>query len=700
MEAITKYIENTMQNGGTTDNRQIRKLCEQNGINLDEHITKVKEAVEIGLMHIARSIAQSDKTLRQKYDELIDLYNRQPYVGTKETLKQMVLQQYSTPLPIAFLMSEFVKNKSNSSLYFEPSAGNGFLTISLPQENTICNEIDRYRLDNLKNEHYRKVSEQDARQPFEYNRIFDGVVTNPPFLKGQETNAMIFNALETMKDSGRCAILRDGNAQFTEYAGTKLRSSFTGFYDKLFQEYNVVKIINLNAKKIYAKQGTSFFMHIILINGRRANKLSDDDTIHRVYNPEIDKIELAGFEELWEYFLPYFTEIKDTKSVIERVDFLATVAKTKTPILLIQELRMLVEVGDEFIKPKKFQRPNAWLSENIKDKYDLFYVSHISSDGSIFLYNEQSGIIETYYHREFCKLGLQFYKHYKPKGLHGLDGLTAEQWQNFLAEKEDWRYFQIRYSETEYHRNAITIRKPFIVNRGGENGYIQYWFSCKKNEIEEKIKVVDKVFNIIIDNFPKWETTNPIISYKPTKDTYHTEYYNVKRELRFTTKESEKFLQVVPFFLKMLTVTPEQIIFQTEEDSFWYPNLKYCKFQAVAEKVSDLAKTEAKLLEDVSLSERIRLNFTDAPKNVLKELQTVSNLFDNNRQFTEKQLKALNIKDVMWECLSKYPYDKQTVDYILNKRKDSKDKMLPKWVNIIYNYLCEKNGVKKNPDNW
>ena len=249
MEAITKYIEATMQNGGTTDNRQIRKVCEQNGINLDEKISKVKEAVEIGLMHIARNIAQSDKPLRQKYDKLIDLYNRQPYVGTKKTLKQMVLQQYSTPLPISFLMSEFVKSKSNSALYFEPSAGNGFLTISLPQENTICNEIDRYRLDNLKNEHYRKVSEQDARQQFEYNRIFDGVVTNPPFLKGQETNAMIFNALETMKDNGRCAILRDGNAQFTEYAGTKLRSSFTGFYDKLFKEYNVVKIINLNAKK-------------------------------------------------------------------------------------------------------------------------------------------------------------------------------------------------------------------------------------------------------------------------------------------------------------------------------------------------------------------------------------------------------------------------------------------------------------------
>ena len=281
----------------------------------------------------------------------------------------------------------------------------------------------------------------------------------------------------------------------------------------------------------------------------------------------------------------------------------------------------------------------------------------------------------------------------RPTQIAGLDGLTADQWQNFLAQNEDWISLNIKYSETEYHNNVITIQKPtayFANYRGGEDGYIHYWFHCKKDEIDEKIKVIDKVFNIIIDKFPEWKTENPIISYRPRKDTYHEGYYSVIRELRFTKKENEKFLQVIPFFLKMLAITHEQIHFNAE----YVKTLNYCKFQAVAEKVSELAKTEANLLEDVSLSERIRLNFTDAPKNVLKELQTVSNLFDNNRQLTEKQLKALNIKDVMWECLSKYPYDKQTVDYILQKRKDSKDKMLPKWVNIIYNYLCEKYGVK------
>ncbi|MBQ3689433.1 MAG: hypothetical protein II937_06140 [Bacteroidales bacterium] len=363
MEFLTQYIEDLMTDGGTTDNRQIRELYKKNGVDLDQNISKVKEAVELGLMHTARNIAQNGTlSLRQKYDKLIDVYNRQPYVGTKKTLKQMILQQYSTPLPIAFLMSEFVKSNSNSALYFEPAAGNGFLTVSLPQENTICNEIDSYRLDNLRSEHYRKVTEQDSRQKFEYNRIFDGVVTNPPFLK--EIDTMIFNALDTMKDNGRCAILRDGLNEFEPYYGTLHRRKFVGFYDKLFQEYNVVKIINLNTKKIYAKQGTAFFMHIILIDGRRAKKGSDNETIHRVFNPEIDKTELAGFEELWEYFSPYFSENTEIKN---------------SPILEA-ELGLLIQKNDVFVETLKQNKKN-YITQKDADEIKWYIVTDIYEDG-------------------------------------------------------------------------------------------------------------------------------------------------------------------------------------------------------------------------------------------------------------------------------------------------------------------------------
>lgn len=304
---ITQFVYDNLKSGKSVDNRSINTACASNGIDFEHNMQKVKESVEIAMFRCAKYIATDNaKTTRQKYDAIIDLYNRQPIVGAKKTLSQMVKQQYSTSLPVAFLMSEFVKGDGNRERkYFEPSAGNGFLTIALPQENTICNEIDDFRLQNLREEHYQKVINQDGRNKFDYEKSFDGVVMNPPFLK--EINAMIFNALDTMKDDGRCAILRDDWNQFENYYGTMQRKKNNTFFDKLFAEYNVVKIINLDANKVYSKQGTNFYMQVILIDGRRP--VVKDDSINRVFNPDVDKIDLAGFEELWEYFSPYFTDV-------------------------------------------------------------------------------------------------------------------------------------------------------------------------------------------------------------------------------------------------------------------------------------------------------------------------------------------------------------------------------------------------------
>lgn len=309
---ITDFVQGELTNGSSVNNLMVKKVCIQHGIDYDHNIQHVKEAIEIALMRCARVVANDNgKSIRQRYDAIIDIYNRQPIVGAKKTLSQMMKQQYSTSLPVAYLMSEFVRGDgSTHRRYFEPSAGNGFLTIAIPQEATICNEIDKFRLDNLREEHYQKVIQQDGREKFEYERSFDGVVMNPPFLK--EINKMIFNALDTMKDNGRCAILRDDWNMFEDYIGTMQRKKNNGFFDKLMAEYNVVKIINLDAGKIYSRQGTNFYMQVILVDGRRP--VIDDDSIHRVFNPDIDKIELAGFEDLWRYFSPYFKDAMELQT--------------------------------------------------------------------------------------------------------------------------------------------------------------------------------------------------------------------------------------------------------------------------------------------------------------------------------------------------------------------------------------------------
>jgi hypothetical protein len=300
-EALCESVQLALSAGAVT-NHDIKRMCQSIGI-VSEDVGQIKEKIERALYLTAKEICGSDLSVREKYEKIISLYNRQPIVGAQKTLRQMAKQQYSTSLPVAYLMSEFVKKNGNDNMYFEPSAGNGFLTVALPSSQTICNEVDELRLQNLRLENYKKVMAQDGRNPFDFGRIFDGVVTNPPFLK--EVDRMIFNALDAMKDNGRAAILRDGWNLFENYLGTELRNRNLSFYDKLIAEYNVVKIINLDSRKVYAKQGTGFFMCVILIDGRRPTPNYTNK--NRVYNPSIDIKNLCGFEELWDIFQPYIT---------------------------------------------------------------------------------------------------------------------------------------------------------------------------------------------------------------------------------------------------------------------------------------------------------------------------------------------------------------------------------------------------------
>ena len=197
-------------------------------------------------------------------------------------------QQYSTPAPYAFLADMYVKgNGKVIESALEPSAGNGMLTIGLPMDKVHVNDIDAQRLANLRRQGFKNVTSQDGTQPFA-DKDVDVVVTNPPFgsatpkeydgykissLEGQ----MAINALESMKDDGRAAIIIGGK---TEYAKNgSLNPKDKAFLGYLYSHYNVEDVINVDGG-LYAKQGTSYPTRIILINGRR-----NYDPEHKVFPP-------------------------------------------------------------------------------------------------------------------------------------------------------------------------------------------------------------------------------------------------------------------------------------------------------------------------------------------------------------------------------------------------------------------------------
>ena len=258
---------------------ELRKIAERVGLK-DIKDTDLQELAETAIVKRARGIASSESTNDAvKFERIKTLYENQPSLNQRDS-ERVMKQQYSTPAPYAFLADMYVKGKGkviDSAL--EPSAGNGMLTIGLPMDKVHVNDIDAQRLANLRRQGFKNVTSQDGTQPFA-DKDVDVVVTNPPFgsattkeydgykissLEGQ----MAINALESMKDDGRAAIIIGGK---TEYAKNgSLNPKDKAFLGYLYSHYNVEDVINVDGG-LYAKQGTSYPTRIILINGRRLNE--------------------------------------------------------------------------------------------------------------------------------------------------------------------------------------------------------------------------------------------------------------------------------------------------------------------------------------------------------------------------------------------------------------------------------------------
>lgn len=266
---------------------ELRKMAERLGLK-DVKDTDLQELAETAIVQRARSIVASEATDNAgKFKRIVNLYENQPSLNQRDS-ERVMKQQYSTPAPYAFLADMYVKgNGKVIESALEPSAGNGMLTIGLPMDKVHVNDIDAQRLANLRRQGFKNVTSQDGTQPFA-DKDVDVVVTNPPFgsatpkeydgykissLEGQ----MAINALESMKDDGRAAIIIGGK---TEYAKNgSLNPKDKAFLGYLYSHYNVEDVINVDGS-LYAKQGTTYPTRIILINGRRKY-----DPEHKVFPP-------------------------------------------------------------------------------------------------------------------------------------------------------------------------------------------------------------------------------------------------------------------------------------------------------------------------------------------------------------------------------------------------------------------------------
>jgi hypothetical protein len=251
--------------------------------------TIVKELIELTIVELAREIASSTElSLTQRYKDIVQLYESQVNLSHR-TSQSILLQQYSTPAPIGFLAGIFCevdKFMGTQKKAFEPSAGNGLLTISANPSVFFVNEIDNTRNQHLLAQNFKEVFKVDATKDFsktlgiKYSKAFDAIITNPPFGKNPVSikfdgypittleHLMAIRALECMKDTGKAAIIIGGHTKY-DGKGRVQSGSQRIFLNYLYNHYYVADIIPINGSKLYSRQGTGFNTRLILIDGRK-----------------------------------------------------------------------------------------------------------------------------------------------------------------------------------------------------------------------------------------------------------------------------------------------------------------------------------------------------------------------------------------------------------------------------------------------
>ena len=270
----------------------LRKLAKESGIEVNDNGKTdilLQELVEDGLVRAARQLVASgkygDAKSKATYDAIVHLYEIQPTIAQRSS-NRIAMQQYSTPLPMAFVADMFAYEPNMRSI-LEPTAGNGMLVFAVPAEKVHANELDETRLANLHLQEFQEVTSQDATEPFGGGKRYDAIIANPPFGSREEREydgkmiagldpQITLNALASMKDSGKAAIIIGGNMEYADNGSVKDKKAFWSY---LYDHYNVKGVVDMDGQ-LYRKQGTTYPTRMILIDGRRSEAEREQTTIY------------------------------------------------------------------------------------------------------------------------------------------------------------------------------------------------------------------------------------------------------------------------------------------------------------------------------------------------------------------------------------------------------------------------------------
>jgi hypothetical protein len=351
LEFVT-FMEKDLRMGYKHNKRSVEALAYS--LKIDDK-TEIKELTELAIVNIAREIALGNGTTREKYERIVELYNNQMILSHR-TSQSILLQQYSTPAPIGYLMGVYcgLPNLHQTGGYaFEPSAGNGLLTIAAKAERVYVNEIDVVRNRNLQTQGYANVFNRDATTPFSYIYLqgtFQAVLTNPPFGVLDKPiyyntfpirvldHLMALRALDTMANDGKATIIIGGHTRWDKL-GRVEKGKNRIFFNYLYRHYNVVDVIQIDGHKLYTRQGTGFPVRLILIDGRKEIPQGNAP----VYSASTDYV-IHSFTDLYDRVMGE-TNTETTFSTTEQIKNTMDIEALEREALELQNLFLGDELG-------------------------------------------------------------------------------------------------------------------------------------------------------------------------------------------------------------------------------------------------------------------------------------------------------------------------------------------------------------------
>lgn len=279
-----------------------------------------KDAEEIYEAALVRECRRICAGSRDPWADVLALHDRQIPLRTR-TSQSVRLNAYSTPLPLAYLVSEFCR--PTDGWVYDPTAGNGALLMACPADRAIANEIVGRRRAALESQRFAVVAGEDANRyipPRPQRNDIESVACNPPFgtVPGEskvfypgflleENGAKHFKNFETrnqgwaialdvacrVREGGRMALILPSYTDARPYWGDS-KEKLVFLVAGLFSDRRCLRVDG----GLYAKQGARFPVEVFLLSGRR-----------RWVRPHVEDLEPAPESTArdWEAVRRYFS---------------------------------------------------------------------------------------------------------------------------------------------------------------------------------------------------------------------------------------------------------------------------------------------------------------------------------------------------------------------------------------------------------